>query len=417
MLIVLSTIGPTAYKEIEYSWVHGGQGPQTCRTSLFPLAVDTFFRPEKLLLMVTPEARDHENCRNIRQHLGDRLELVPIPVGRNEDELWQVFDIISKTVPEKARVILDVTHGFRSLPLLISGAVAYLGRTKSVRLERVVYGAYDAKEVGPDGVLRAPVFDLTVLADLQEWLQAVDAFTVRSDAEKLADLLDKAHRRPWLAAAQEDEEFPRLLQKMARQLAVFSRSLRLLRPVDALEAAAKVQTLAPQVEQEATRWAKPFGQVLSRFADDLQLLAVDDARVLDVEGLRRQLALINHYVEKDLIVQAVLMGREWLVNWLAWQTGKADRNVWLERKVRENLGEELGSAAKKLSQDEQVNHPPWYFVLPQSRAVAELWGWLTDLRNDVAHCAMNNDPASANSIDERAKELVSRLERLLPGDS
>jgi hypothetical protein len=259
-------------------------------------------------------------------------------------------------------------------------------------------------------VPRAPVFDLTVLADLQEWLQAVDAFTVRSDAEKLADLLEEAHRRPWLAGEREAKELPRRLQDMSRWLGTFSRSLRLLRPLDALEAAAEAQKLAHEVKQEAARWAKPFGHVLSRFTEELQPLAADgDVRTLDKKALDRQLALIKHYVEKDLIVQAVLLGREWLVNWLAWQ--RKDEK-WRSRKVREELERTLGSAVQGL-RGEKVTLPSWYKALPEAREAAELWGRLTDLRNDVAHCAMNDSPAPADSINERTKQLVQRLERLL----
>jgi CRISPR-associated DxTHG motif protein len=407
MLVALSTIGPTDYKEIEYSWASGGQEPRTCRTALFPLAVVDFFQPEELLLMVTPEACNHKNCHKIRQNLGGRLQLVDIPPGRTEDELWEIFDKVSEAVPEGAEVILDVTHAFRSLPLLIFGVITYLRRTKGVRLERIVYGAYEARETGPDGVPRAPVFDLTVLADLQEWLQAVDAFTVRSDAEKLADLLEEAHRRPWLARV---PGAPRRLQGIGEHLKKFSRSLRLLRPLDALEAAAKAQKLAQEVEQEAARWAKPFGHVLSRFTKELQPLAADgDVCTLDEEALRRQLALIKHYVEKDLIVQAVLLGREWLVNWLAWQRKEKE---WRSRKVREELERTLGSAAQGL-RGEKVTLPSWYKALPEAREAAKLWGRLTDLRNDVAHCAMNDSPAPADSINKRAKQLVQRLERLL----
>lgn len=410
MLVALSTIGTTEYKEIEYSWAPPGQEPRSYRTALFPLAVDTFFRPEKLLLMVTSEARANENCYSIERVLGPRLQLVPIPSGRNEEELWQIFDIVSDAVPEGAEVILDVTHAFRSLPFVIFGVINYLRRTKGIRLERIVYGAYDAKETGPDGVQRAPVFDLTMLVDLHEWMQAVEAFTVRSEGEKLAELLDEAHRRPWVSDGRGRDELPRRLQKMAECIKNFSESVRLLRPLEALAAAARAQTLARQVEQEAARWAKPFRHVLLRLTDELSPLATGDAWALDQEGLRRQLSLIKHYVEKDLIVQAVLLGREWLVNWLAWRAGN---KPWLNRDTRQELERVLGLAARRLQEGDTETVPSWYDALPEAGAVADLWRWLTNLRNDVAHCAMNDHPAPSNSIRERAEELVQRLSKLL----
>ncbi len=405
------------------------------RTAYFPLAVQTFFQPEKQFLIATPEAICHENCLRIKDELGERLQLIPIPPGKTEAELWQIFQVISAAVPNQAKVILDVTHAFRSLPFVTFGVINYLRRAKNVRLERIVYGAFDAREPGPENVCRAPVFDLTMLVDLQEWLYAVEAFTLRSDGEKLACLLKEAHRRPWLAGERENGDLPRRLQKMAQCIEMFSRSVRLLRPFEALEAAARAQTFAREVEPEAARWAKPFNFVLSALTDELGALAMEAPHALDAEVLRRQLALIKHYIEKDLIVQAVLLEREWLVNWLAWRVSE---ERWRDRGVREGklefalnramrrrgaVTEDIVDSCAVWSEDnendgdarEGTGVPPWYEALPEAREAAELWGWLTGLRNDVAHCAMNDNPASPARIRERAKQLVQRLEGLLTG--
>lgn len=413
MFVVLSTIGIGKYEEIEYCWLHGGGGYQIYRTALFPLAADAFFRPDKLLLMVTPEAHVHEHYREIERLLGNRLQPVPIPLGRTEDELWEIFDIVSGAVPDGARVVLDVTHALRSLPFVIFGVINYLRQTRDIHLERIIYGAYDAREAGPDGGWRAPVFDLTMLVDLHEWLQAVEAFIVRSEGEKLADLLMEAHRRQWISERREGEELPRQLQKMAGCIKVFSRSVRLLRPLEALSAAAKAQILGREVEREAARWAKPFGHILARLTDELTPLSAADTQMLDEGGLRCQLFLIKYFLEKDLIVQAVLMEREWLVNWLAWRAGFGDQ--WLNLKVRKKLESAMGVAVQKLKREKPTEEslPSWYSHLTEVDEIAELWDHLTALRNDVAHCAMNDSPASPESISNRAKEMVQKLEQML----
>lgn len=422
MRVVLSSIGPGPYKEIEYYWAPSGEQPIACKTGLFPLAVDHFFRPERFLLAATAEACSGDACRRIGEVVGDRFTLVEIPDGKNEMELWCVFEILSEAVPAGAEVILDVTHGFRSLPLLFYGVLTYLGVSRSVRVERIVYGAYDAREKGTDGVTRAPVFDLTVLADLQEWVHAVDAFRVRSDAERLVELLEKAHRRPWLTRESEDSAVPHRLQRMARCLRDFSRALRLTRALDALEQAAKVRTLACQVEQEAAVWAKPFSHILASVAAEIDSLAMDKPSDLGVEALRRQLALVKHYVAKDLIVQAVLLSREWLVNWLAWRCGDSD---WLDLERRRRLEYAASRAARKWRgqpepEDETEKTtkcapalPDWYKALPEAQEAAELWGDLICARNDIAHCGMNTGPKPSDALSETARRLLGRLERLL----
>lgn len=57
----------------------------------------------------------------------------------------------------------DMTQAFRSLPFVIFGVINYLRHTRGIYLQRIVYGAYEAKESGPDGVVPAPIFDLAML--------------------------------------------------------------------------------------------------------------------------------------------------------------------------------------------------------------------------------------------------------------
>lgn len=413
MLITLSTIGLSNYKEIDYFWAPKNEEPKVYRTAYFPVAVDAIFRPDKMFLMVTPEVCQHDNCQRLQKEIGERLELVPIPRGESEEELWEIFDIICHAVPKDARIILDITHGFRSLPLLVFGAATYLSRSKNTRLERIVYGAYEAGKKENEVVTQAPIFDLTVLADLQDWLQALDAFAIRSDAEKLAFLLKQTHDRQWATREPQQEMLPYRLQNMGQHLEAFSNSLRLLRPLEALKEAAEIQALADEVEREAARWEKPFGHILSTLTYDIRGLASNKPQQLDEKGLHQQIGLVKHYVAKDLLVQAVLLGREWVINWLAWKTLE---KLWLDRDVRYRLEKGLGAAAKAQRSKKEVELPPWYHTLPEAKEVSTLWNWLTDLRNDVAHCAMNDDPASAENIRTRSHELVERLERLLPCD-
>lgn len=109
--------------------------------------------------------------------------------------------------------------------------------------------------------------------------------------------------------------------------------MQLVRPPEALEAATEHKPL-PGGWSRRRHAGKAFRHVPSRLTEELRPLAVDDARTLDAKGLRRQLSLIKHCTTKDLIVQAVLTAREWLVSWLAWRTVK---NQWLELAVRQEM--------------------------------------------------------------------------------
>ena len=161
---------------------------------------------------------------------------------------------------------------------------------------------------------------------------------------------------------------------------------------------------------EAKLWAKPFALILEQIRSEAEKFAYDAPARLDKENLQRQLGLIEHFIEKGLWVQAILLAREWVVSWVALQRGDGD---WLDRNYREQEIEgALGSAAQR-HRKESVQVPDWFDRLPKSEETARLWNWLTQMRNDVAHCGMRKDCADTASIERRAKEMLRRLKALM----
>lgn len=412
MLVALSSVGPTDYKVGDYFWLSERGEQQVCRTDLFPLAVDAFFHPDKLLLIVTEDARSHKNYERIEKAFGERLQPVMVPLGKNEDELWQIFELVADAVPSDSRVILDVTHALRSLPFVVFGVINYLRLTKGVALERIVYGAYDVRDNSAGDVPSVPVFDLTMMMELQEWMLGVEDFQNRCEGERLAKLLKEAHGRPWKAAQSDKSGLPQKLEKIGGFIGEFSSSVKFVRPLEAMKAASEVLRIAEDIEREAVRWAKPFKYILSRAREELIPLALGDVSRLDEKVLETQLALIDYFIEKGLVVQAALMEREWVVNWLAWLIG-CER--WRSLKEREKIERALGLAVKVFCEkkEEFDSLPDWYRKLSDAQGLAELWNELTKFRNDLAHCAMNENPEKPEKIVLKAKEKAEKLRELL----
>jgi CRISPR-associated Csx2 family protein len=95
-------------------------------------------------------------------------------------------------VQEGDEIVFDITHGFRSLPMIAMLTIAYLKQVKGVKVQHVSTG-FDAKD--EQGT---PVFDLTPFANLLDWLAAAKMFTATGDSSELGrliqDVQDAAHR-------------------------------------------------------------------------------------------------------------------------------------------------------------------------------------------------------------------------------
>ena len=425
-------LGTGDYQTVTYCW-NNAEGQRECRTNLFPEAVARIFEPEALLVLVTPTARNYkpskgERCptchqvlpepRRERSHLdtlverlGDLVEPVDIPEGKSEAELWEIFDRVASSVEEGETVLLDITHAFRSIPMIVFAVAAYLRRTKRVTIERIIYGAYEAREPyhePPKPTDRAPIFDLTPLLDLLDWLGGAEFLLRRSDAILLAERLQSVHRQAW--RSRKDDDLPRRLQTVATKLRAFSQALHLARPRDVMRHARELLPLLEKTASEAGRWAKPFAIILEQVRSETAKLAYNAPDRLDRENLRKQLALIEHFLDKGLLAQAILLAREWIVSWVALQRGDGD---WLDKDYREREIEgALGAAARRL-REPNTEVPEWFDRLPKSGEVAQAWDRITQLRNDLAHCGMRKDAASIQRVEQRTDEVPHRLQALL----
>jgi len=67
---------------------------------------------------------------------GLSVEAVDIPAGTDEGQIYEIFEQILSSVPEKARVSFDITFALRHLPLLAFCSLRYLVALKDVTLDK-----------------------------------------------------------------------------------------------------------------------------------------------------------------------------------------------------------------------------------------------------------------------------------------
>lgn len=117
------------------------------------------------------------------------IEEVVIPELKNEEELWRIFEKMFEFIPEKAEVLLDITHGYRSMPLLGAVILDYARSLKHIKVLGIHYAAVEARQ--GDVV---PIVDLSRLDRLFRWNRAVELFIRSGDASGLEGLMGETAR-------------------------------------------------------------------------------------------------------------------------------------------------------------------------------------------------------------------------------
>jgi CRISPR-associated Csx2 family protein len=114
------------------------------------------------------------------------IETIPvlIPEGKNSGEIWQIFEALYQQIENNDEVWFDITHAYRSIPMLVLVCIIYARVLKNITVKSITYGAYDARENNV-----APVFDLTRFIALMDWTNAAKDFSEYGQTKQLLNLL------------------------------------------------------------------------------------------------------------------------------------------------------------------------------------------------------------------------------------
>ncbi len=125
------------------------------------------------------------------QSKGSQVFLLEYNSDNKTEEIWENFELllqIKAYIGEGDEVYLDMTHGFRYLPIL---NIFMLESLKSLQPDRftikaILYGLYAGD--------RSEIIDFKIFFDLLEWIKAINHFKHYADGWSLAKLLDKEDR-------------------------------------------------------------------------------------------------------------------------------------------------------------------------------------------------------------------------------
>jgi CRISPR-associated DxTHG motif protein len=358
-------------------------GSDNCESDLFPFAVAKLYIPDKIIAFITPKVKEvkKEDLTKLSDELGDKFTTVDIPDGNSTDELWDIFTkcVDADVVEENDEILLDITHAFRSIPLLIFIVAAYLRQVKNVKLKHIIYGAFEARNQDTN---QTPIFDLTPFVELLDWMNAVNVFQNSGDARLIAGL-----------------DVP---PKIANALTGLSDALLTNRTFEAQKAAFTFNGLTFDSPQ-----APPFRMLVEQLKQSYQRMAVNEPSDNQKNSLKAQYQQIKWYVENQHYLHAITLMREWLISWKCLD----GQGYWLSHTNREAAENALNTRAKQESNPLAAGLAP----LATDQTAIKLWNQCKDIRNDLTHCGMRNNPKPKRATDaiQGIQELFKDFEEFV----
>ena len=367
----------TGYQRATYQFDNG----QTVQTAFFGSALMQQLCPDRTLLLGTagsmwdaldidtdapewPGLIEATERSDVDQALLDRVsvrarasmagaELVLMPYARSEAEQMALLADLAARVNKGEQVVLDITHGFRHLPLLALVAARYLGHVRGAVVSGIYYGALEMTSAS--GI--TPVLKLDGLLRMLDWIEAFAAHDASGNYAAFAPLLVHDGLNPASAA---------LLQRAAH----------LERVTNASEAREIITPMLGEIGQ--------LGGATRLFAHQL-MQRLDWARKPSRET--RELALHEAYLARSDFLRATIYLQESMIS------GACDQL---------RVGSSSGSHAHRENMRQ---------VLKENQAFRAL----SDIRNMLAHGTVGDDTArtsAAKNATATASALASRLRQL-----
>ncbi len=321
------------------------------------------------------------------------VKTVRIPDGSAEDEIWEIFRKITQYLSAGDRIILDITHSFRSLPMLSLVALHYARFLYGVSVEKIVYAAMEA--LGPLAEVKrlppaersVPVFDLTPFVEVLDWTMAVEKFLNSGDAGMIR-ALGMEELQPLLAATQ--GKVGGKVRRLIKTLDLFANNVATCRAPRLLKNIRDILHTLPEAQRElqGELHLEPLQPLVERIKTRFQQFDLQDEVQLGI-------GVAEWCAEKGLIQQGFTILRETIVNY-AIATALPGQD--LEQEEAREEAEELLNA-----QDQRL-HPE----------AIKLWRELIEYRNDLNHAAWaRQNQHSAEDFRTKLQSFIRQAREVL----
>ena len=131
----------------------------------------------------------------INMNLPCPVDTLRIPDGKNEEEMWAIFNTVYDALKPNDELYFDLTHSFRYLPMLVLVLGNYAKFLKGVKVKHISYGNFEVRDTATN---EAPLMDILPLTMLQDWTFAAADLIQNGNIKKMQELKEDNALVPFL---------------------------------------------------------------------------------------------------------------------------------------------------------------------------------------------------------------------------
>lgn len=353
---------------------------------------------------------DFETCKKEQVYMVGLKEIldnndipykeIKLKDGQNEKQIWDNFDSIFNVLEEGDELYIDITHSFRSIPIIMMSIVNYAKFIKNISIKGIYYGAFDAQN---DGI--APIIDLSIYNSITDWTIGAEKFISTGDITSLNNQVSQTIREYKGKIRGSDEE-SESLRSVNSLLEDFSKSLYTVRGMKISEEGFQLKRALEDVKEINIDELKPFREILDKIYKRVSMYS---GYVLkDIHYT------VKLCVELNLIQQAYTLLRENIVSFVCLA---AEMDI-KDSKIREVIEKSIG-----------CRHPEMNFKVKEENLaideklasyidenLAKLFDKIGKYRNDLNHGGYRSDPSTPDKFKKEIKIDIKEFEDIVDLD-
>lgn len=433
--VFISVLGTTDYVECVYIQQDSAQ---TCKTRFVQEATvlmncANWSSKDRIIIFTTKDAENRNwldggqlsaEMANLELQSGlkSRLEAlslkpsvnnITIPEGKSIDEIWAIFNLIFAEFKKSDEVIFDITHSFRSIPMLVMVILNYAKVVCDVSLKGIYYGSMESlgnlsevkKMPVEDRIV--PILDLSAFDELLDWSIAIERFLESGDGSKVFVLADRKSRAV-KRIKQGPDKAADTMKTIAACIRAFSENMSTCR---GLQIPSSITDVKQSVSKGKYTDMDPAFQPLLSHLDER--LSNFTGRPVE-DGLRA----VQWCAEHNLVQQGYTILREFMISYVCKGFG-VDEHDWEKRSsIANSIGKDVETWQRYQKQRKGVKVKidlvtPEYELFSPDSELPEMFSTLFGLRNDINHAGMRKGAKPAKTLKDDLHKLISQMNRLV----
>ena len=427
--IFISILGTGYYQETKYYIDNKNEAIETnfIQEAQLKISANKWGKTDKAFIFLTEDARKtnwespaqvdnrfvkegksttYEGLKQVLENNKFEFEIIPvdIPNGNNEDEIWQIFETVFNVVEEGDEVYFDITHAFRSIPMLVMVLINYAKFLKNITVKSITYGNWE----GRDNENFSPIINLTSFSELQDWTSAANDFVNFGNVDKLS-LLSKKDIGSLAREYKGANETVNSLTTISKNLPIFISNIQTCRgkAIIANKEGAKINTEFKKVKDSLIA---PLTPILNKIENKIYPFLKED-------NLINGFNAVNWCLNNNLYQQGFTILQENIISVICKELN-LDENLQRNRNIVSSCFtiKKKNIVENEWKGDAAENKEIARKVLTDSKLLDLLlsdYFYIATVRNDLNHSGYNNGPIKPNRVKGLLNEFYCNvLEKL-----